>query len=177
MSVTSIIKSAKLPESRVSLCLRGDLQAEWDALEERRTAVLRADSVLDRMAPDPAAMAAVSEIEAEQERLRGEMAAATLTFHMRGLPPAVYNGLQATAGPPRQGNAVDKQFGFNFAAFAETVVKRCCVKVTTADGDEAELSDEDWTALLEAITDGQFDVLWECARNVNRQAPAPPTGR
>lgn len=161
MPVVDILAEAKFPEATAQICMRPDLQARYEA---EQAASHREDMRLG-----------MPSNELLLDDLAAQMAEATLTFHLRGISSSEYNVLQRTAGKPRKDVKVDATIGFNLEEFHIAVIKRCTVKVTAPDGDEALFDGEQWQTFFAHITDAQFDTLAGAATQVNRREPRPPS--
>lgn len=147
--LAALLSAAKLPERTVDLCLRGDLQAEWEMLhrdlEEARLAAKTGASLAGEQ---------TAEITAIEESLRAvedTMAGSILTLRFRALNRNEFKSL-GVAHPPRSEDKRDNLFGFNVETFNAALIRLCLV--------EPELDDEQWTQLLDVLTPGQYR---ECA--------------
>ncbi|ROO82576.1 hypothetical protein EDD29_0056 [Actinocorallia herbida] len=98
--IEDILSEAKLPEKSVQLCLRGDLQAEWERLEAELAAVRKAEAAeadADSLAgPD---RSAGQEIADQIVAIEEQMQASTRTFVFRGLGKRAYSNLTAQHPP------------------------------------------------------------------------------
>lgn len=157
------LDNARPPERTVSLCLRGDLVAEFERLEAEHTkAVQRVDDSLDA----PSALAIAMQMEA----LRGEMQAATRVFTARALVPrAKYTDL-ILAHPPRldeEGKPVRTDAeGFNAETFYPALMRACVV--------DPVMTPQRWEKLDAVLSDRQFDELAIACVAVNRGTIAVP---
>lgn len=166
-NIKDMLKAAKLPEKQVPICLRGDLQAEFEDAERRLTDA--ENNTGDSLAGN-GARAVAEQIEA----LRQQMQEHTVPFRLRALPRPAWKDLLA-AHPPRKGDdgAVDerdKYVGVNLDTFFEALVRSAVV--------EPQMDDEDWAMLFgEALTDRQFDLLSDAAWGLNRREVDVPFSR
>jgi hypothetical protein len=156
-SFKAMLAEAKLPERTVEICLRGDLVADHEQAE-------RDLEQAQKTATDSLAGSGVGEIVQRIEALEAEMRDSTVTFTLRALSKPRYREL-VQAHPPRRGDDGeivddDKGMGLNVETFYEDLLRR-----SVAD---PELDDEDWTALLDTITDRQFELLGMAAFLLNR---------
>jgi len=154
----TMLAEAKLPERTVEICLRGDLVADHEQAE--RDLELAQKAAVDSLAGNLEAAALVERIET----LEAEMHQSTVTFTLRALSKPRYREL-VQAHPPRRGDEGeivddDKGMGLNVETFYEDLLRRSIV--------DPELDDEDWTALLDTITDRQFELLGMAAFLLNR---------
>jgi predicted phage tail protein len=146
------LAGAKRPERTVPLCLRGDLQAEFEDLE--RQLQVEQERPGDSLAGNPA----VRQIAEQIEGLRQQMQDSTVVVRLRGLGNAEWNAL-VRSHEPRDGNETDNSLGYNVETFFPALVKACLVDVTDAQ----------WDRLYEAITSGQFENLNDAALAVSRR--------
>jgi hypothetical protein len=154
------LKQARLPERTVDVCLRGDLLAEWEALDRR---LRRQTEDTDSMeGPDNSAL-----IERVRE-LEAEMSEHTDTFRLRAMPKFKFRKLVADH-PPRLDEAEnpvreDAVLGVNRDTMLPALIRASVV--------EPELDEEDWKALLDEdegiLTDRQFGDLADTAWFLNR---------
>jgi len=149
MDFDKLLDQARPVERTVPLCLRGDLVAEFEALERE----------LDKAqakASDSLAGSGASGIAARMEALREQMTDSTVDFRLRGLPRPKYRALTA-AHPPRQladgkVHPEDEGEGLNQATFWDALVRACIVG--------PELTEAQQTRLLEEVlSDRQFEQL------------------
>lgn len=159
MDITEALAGAKLPEKTVPICLRGDLQAEFERLEAQLVEAQRDRS--DSLSAGGRARELAERIEA----LRQEMTASTVTFVLRALPRHSRDADTPTwtklvaAHPPRDDNQLDRSMGVNEETFAPTLVRACTV--------DPALSVEQWARLDEALTEFQFQKLFNTAWSLN----------
>ena len=145
------IAAARLPERTHPVCLRGDLVAEVERLDRQLAAVKAADE--DSLASD-GGRGQAEQIQALQEQMR----ASTVELTLRALPRGRWHELIAEH-PTRDGNQRDTTWGVNEVTFFPALCREC---LTTP------VSDADWTGLLAAMSDGQWDRLTTVAWNLNR---------
>lgn len=150
------LQAAKLPERTVDICLRGDLQAEWEDLH-RQLADAEAAAARDKRLNSVGDVQAIGDkITAVQDQMRAD----TIVFRMRALSRKVWAEL-IKKHPPRQGNDDDQQLGYNVDTFMVALIK-----ASTYVPDD--LDDETWADLLdERITEWQFAQLQNTALALN----------
>lgn len=159
MDIKQQIREAKLPENTVSICLRGDLVAEFERLDR-----LRAEQ--ERVVTDSLAGSGVRQIAEQMEALRTEMAGHVMVFRLRALTRPRWRDLMLRH-PPRDGHKVDTFLGVNEDTFFASLLRECTIEPT--------LDDDDWTMLLtERFTDQQWDTLTTAAWNLNRKGVDVP---
>lgn len=153
MDINEALAGAKLPEKTVPICLRGDLQADFEQLEKRLDEAMRGrgDSL--------AAGSTVNQLAEQIESLRAEMEAQTVVFRMRAVPRRQWTALVA-AHPPRDDNNVDRSLSVNESTFTAALIEACTVDPT--------LTSEQWTTLLdEQLTEFQYNKLFNAAWSLN----------
>lgn len=161
----AMLDAAKLPETTVLVCLRGDLQADHEAAERE---LERAEAA----GTDSLAGSGVGALVDRIQALEAEMREHSYEFRLRALPRAQWRTLVADH-PPRRGDdneIVDTdRIGVNAETFYDAIVRACLV--------DPELTDEDWQQLSAALTDRQFDELSDAAWGLNRREVDIPFSR
>lgn len=152
MDITEALAGAKLPEKTVPICLRGDLQAEFERLEAQLVEAQRGTS--DSLA----AGGRVRELAEQIEALRAEMAAATVTFVLRAVPRRRWTALVAEH-PPRDDQQLDRVLGVNEETFTSVLIRECTV--------DPQMAGEQWDRLDEALTEFQWQKLFNAAWSLN----------
>lgn len=141
----------KRPETRVSFCLDGDLQAAHEAAEAEYANINTrrlADERLNSTAKDHAQKV----IDLEEQ-----MRESTVTFVLRGLPRGEWSQLTAEHGP-REGNAVDKAYGFNPEAVMKVAIPKSIVGVENSKGEPLPFNPNDeWEPLADEMTNSQYE--------------------
>ena len=153
MNIDELLASARLAEDEVPICLRPDLLAQYKAaviaLESAEQEHKRNGSLAG--GGKAAAQAAVGE-------LRDAMLAASVRFTVRALPQRRWTQLYAEH-PPRESDKDDLRVGFNRDTFYDVLVRECVVA--------PELTDEQWSALLDHLSTAQYASLKTTAWAVN----------
>ena len=152
----------KRPETRVSFCLDGDLKAEHEALESEFNET-RKRSLGDLRLVDTSRGLAkqVSDLE-------DRMKESTVEFLIRGLKRGDWNELVAEHAP-RDGNALDKSYGFNVEALMTTAIPKCIAAVENHAGETLEFdADAEWGPLAEDMTDSQYEDFVLAVLRVNK---------
>ncbi|ETK36124.1 hypothetical protein [Microbispora sp. ATCC PTA-5024] len=147
---------AKLPTKAVPLCLRGDLQAEYEGLE-RDLQLLK-----DRQKRGGTLSGTSDELRALEEKmavLREEMQDSTQTFTMRALSKKQFSDLKA-AKPPREEDKADG-LDYNGETFPVALVAACLVDPALTVPQVEELVDT-------VFTQGQWDLLFWQGLLLNR---------
>ncbi len=160
MNIDALLDAARLPERTVTLCLRGDLQADFEELQRQLTKAQ--DAPRDSIDDGGDAVELAEQIEA----LRGQMESHTVTFRMRALPRRRWRELW-TAHPGRDGDNRDRVMGgVNMDTFPEALLRECCI--------EPALTPGQWDRILDTISDQQYDDLATMAWNANRSSVDVP---
>lgn len=170
MNPIDLIRGAQLPEATLDLCLRGDLQAEFEQGERELAEAQQQRLVVDSLAAGGGLRAAAEKLE----RLREQMREHSLTVRLRAMPRLKFRAL-AEAHPPRIGPDgaaldTDRHMGVNADTFPRALIRECLVAPT--------LDNETLTALLdEHLTDWQHEALLAAAWNLNRREVSVPFSR
>ncbi len=167
--ILDLIQSAKRPERTVELCLRGDLTAEYEELERQ---------LVDARSNDSRAFTGgeARAVAAKMDALREQMRTSTVVFRLRSLERMRPLSLLAEH-QPRDGNDNDKRLGYNTETYYPAMIRECCYAVERA-GEELgadQLSDEDWSALFDALSHKQFDRLFSAAWVLNDDDVSVPS--
>lgn len=152
----------KRPETRVLFCLDGDLKAEHEAAESEFSAA-RSRSLADARLNDP-----VKDLAKRVNDLEGQMKAATVSFLVRGMKRGDWNELVAEHAP-REGNALDKSYGFNVEALMKVAVPKSIAGVENSAGEPLPFdSGKEWDALADDMTDSQYEDFVLATLRVNK---------
>ena len=153
------LASAKLAEKTVRVCLRGDLAAEHETLEEQIKAALESERNTEgttrRVGQKPESV----RLAERQEKVRAQMADEMLTLTVRALPRHRWQEIAANH-PPREDHDGDRALGVNLQPFAAEVMPLCIV--------DPELDDEDWARLNDVLSSGDYDRIFDAVWTVNR---------
>lgn len=158
--VGALIRTGKLPERTVPVCLAGDLVAEHEHLQRQLSGAIVEDSLAS-----PA-----TAIQAQLRDLVEQMAEHTVEFRFRALPRRRFRDLMA-AHPPRKdgdGNPVGRDsLGVHYESFFDALIRECLV--------EPKLDEADLTLLLdERLTDAQYEQLTDVVWLLNRAPVSIP---
>ncbi|MFC6080915.1 hypothetical protein [Sphaerisporangium aureirubrum] len=152
MKVEDILGQLKRPEKSVPLCLRADLQAEFDELERKLRAA--------QQAPDSDSLAGsgsvARQIAQDIEALRAKMRKHIVDIRLRALTRKEWSDL-IKRHPPRKGHSDDVNVNgetFGIAALAECAQSP---KMTEAQAGE----------LVDAMTHGQWETLYNAVLSLN----------
>lgn len=159
--LATLLAAARLPERTVDLCLRGDLQAEWEDLQRQLEQAKRLESGARSLGDPPAG----AEIEEQIAELEATMADSVLTVRFRAMNRKAFQDL-GLAHPPRKDDKRDTMYGFNVETFNAALIRACCV--------DPDFDDEQWARLFEVITPGQYTLVADTVTVLNHSAVDVP---
>jgi hypothetical protein len=171
MDFDKMLADAKLPETVVKVCLRGNLAVEHARLDDliREKLQERERSGATSLAGD-----GLAELREQLLAIEAEMKEHTYPFLLRSLGRNGWRRLM-DAHPPRQeqegsvSEAVATQdaiSGINRDTFFEPMLRASIV--------DPVLSDEQWTQLVEKLTDRQYEDLVNAAWDLNQGKVSVP---
>jgi hypothetical protein len=157
--LTAKLAAARLPERTVEICLRGDLQADFEELERQLAAAAER--------PDDGRIVGnidVRRIADQMQELRAEMAGAMQVFRLRAFKRGRWTALLAE----HPAEASDERgYGYNPETFAPAAVIASVIE-------PAAISEETWEKLFDSITDSQFNQLYNAAQILNQRPVSVP---
>lgn len=153
-----ILEQARRPEDTVELCLRGDLVAQFHALERQLVDAPRVGQSLSEASP-------ASLLAAQITALREQMDDAKVTFHLRAMPPREWSDYDATQ-PAKLDDETDKQHRDRFFAWIVELVSRCLI--------EPELTPEQVVEVVDVLSPHQWNQLAERAWTLNTGVVSVP---
>lgn len=163
--VRSMIKQAHLPETTVPLCLRGDLQAEFEKLERQLQEIPQRPR---ESLADDGGHGVAKGIAEKMEALRDQMRECTMDVTLRALARKDWKSL-LEKHPPRDDVDSDRTLGLNGETFYDALILACWV--------EPDLEKDERTELLDLLTGAQFDKLAASAFALNRRDVGVPFSR
>lgn len=152
------MQQAQRAEKTVDICLRGDLQAEWDALNDTRTQ-------LKRSGPDSLGDGRVAEIENQMDAIADQMRESTIQLRFRALPRKDWFGL-LEKHPPREGNSQDRALGLNQDSFFDDLIPRSLV--------DPELDKDTLSELLDLISGADYQNITLAVFSINQHEVSVP---
>jgi len=156
-TLEALLASGKRPEKSIPVCLRADLQAEYDDLDQQLQEAQKARrGMLTGGSDGPGIAERMAEV-------REEMQDAVVQFRLRALPPKQFRKLLA-AHP-----STDAKKLFDDETFGPAILKASTV--------EPVLSDEQWDRLVGddgSLSAGQYDKLVDGSWVLNKQDIAVP---
>jgi len=160
-NIDALLEQAHRPERTVEVCLRGDLRAEFELLEEQ---LVEAEKKPRESLSDPGPALIADQIEA----LREQMKSATIRIRLRAMPRREWATLVAEH-PPRPDAAEDKGRLINMSSFFDAAVPKCIV--------DPDLSPTQFDRMVDAISNGQWSELANAAWLVNTGTVDVPFSR
>lgn len=159
LSIEDILTQAKPPESVVTLCLRGDLVAEYEDLERRLDSASETVESLGDVSP-------AAEIRARMVDLARDMVSGSVTFRLRAMTAKAWSDLFARQPdmpkPDDEGKVADADADVYRAGmfdwFRLVVAATCC---------EPEMTPEQAGELADVLSHVQWDELATAAWNLN----------
>jgi hypothetical protein len=159
--ITQVLAGIKPRETRVRICLRGDLLALHEQLTAEFAAAREGDQSENRHPLAPQVAARISDVEEE-------MRASEVEFHLIGLGRRAWSDLLRSY-PPRNASddedltdaqlKADEQVGYDADRFPLAAVAASC--------QDPQMSVEQAESLAERLNDGQWRQLWRAAVDVN----------
>lgn len=158
-SVADVLKKASRATKSVSICLAGDLVAEYEELTAELERITMAAPTTDRLSggvkSDPQAVKVAKRIQ----ELEAEMAESTVAFRFRALPAKQWSDLIAKHPDPKKERLVNQE------TFVPAAIAACCVDPEGMDDPEQAAE------LFDTLSAGQQDELFEGAWEVNQTGP------
>ncbi len=145
----------KLDEDWTEICLRPDLVAEAEELDDKLTAA--------QVKPGPrrnsdGTTAEARRIAKEFEAVSKQIAESAVRFTFRGLPKDEFRAL-CDQHPPRRGDQGDAFVGYDRNSLGDALVKASVI--------EPIFDETSWAALLEVVTIGEWNEMRRRAEKVN----------
>jgi len=157
LDIEALLAEAELPETSVTICLKGSLAARFEALDAQLSS---RPAVRTSLAGDPEAAAIAAELAA----LREQMLAHERVFALRAQPALTFAALRATM-PDRQGTAAEDYAALYHQWVCRLVAATCYDPVMTVEQVER---------LAGVLSDGQWRKLTVAAWDLNAADSAIP---
>lgn len=161
-NIKDILAEARLPERAVSICLRGDLSAEFQRLEDRLSEANNERLKDKRLAKSTKPVEIAQEMEAVREKMR----AATIEFTLRAFASDVWRSMKRKHPLPEKPEAIDRVLGADAKGLLNEAIQKAIV--------EPELDDEDWDRLRDTIADGEWQKLVDATYVLNEEGTNLP---
>jgi hypothetical protein len=151
----------KRAETRVTLCLDGDLKAAHEAAEAEY------QSANQRMLADPRLGSSTRSLAQKVLDLEAQMKDGSVTFVIRGLKRGIWTEL-TTEHAPREGNALDSTYGFNIESLMTAALPQSIAGVENNDGEPLPFDvATEWNSLVEDMTNSQYEDFVLAVLRVN----------
>lgn len=147
--IDEILGQVKLPEKSVPLCLRADLQAEFEELDRQLAAAKEKRG--RTLAGDGGDALTIAEL---MEELRSQMREHTYSFKLRALPKRAWSDLLAKH-PAKDGDEGE----YDTETFPVAALAACCI--------DPVMSEDKAGQLVDRISQGQWNELWLALINLN----------
>mgnify|MGYP001152550309 CR=1 FL=1 len=152
--IDELLGEIHLPEASVPICLRADLQAEFDRLSH--------ELEVARRSPDADTLVGSSgrtrRIAEEMEKIRTQMQQHTRVIRLRALPRRQWSDLLAR--PEHQPRKEDAPADYNRETFPVAALAACAVA--------PKMTVEQAGRLVDRLSQGQWDRLWLAILNLNK---------
>lgn len=160
----TLLKTASLPERVVAIVMDRSLVADFQHAEDELTAAKEA-RVKDRRLGGKAVMDAARKVESIREQMRES----TVEFTLRGMPASKWRALKAEHPIGDEPTPEDNMLGADMESLFDAAVRKSIVA--------PEVDDEDWDALVEVLTDGEWQRLVDAVYALNEQGTTIPFSR
>lgn len=151
---------AKRPERTHHVCVAADLVDRHQALNAELAVELQKERDGGTGPKRVAEKSKARQIAEEIGALEAEMADATVEIKLRAVVPAEWRQWRA-ANPPREGVALDEQFGLNSDALVEDMTRRCIAS--------PEFDDDDWSKWRREVANAEQLSLALSAYSLHEQ--------
>ena len=166
-SLDQLLADADFPTQDLSICLKGSLVAEWEEADGNlQRAIAEREAAKAQNLPMGATTRARDEADEKLEAVRQRMEDASVKFRLTALPTSAYQELAAKY-PPRvdektgMPNMADVRLGFNTATFFPVLVRASIIV--------PNMTDDQWSRVLDRLTHRQFDMLAGTAYSLNKE--------
>jgi hypothetical protein len=174
VSVLDTMKAASAARRQVTLCLDGALLAEYDELQKAFVQASFDDQRDNPKLPAGAAGPRALAVADRMDEVRARLQASEVAFTFQRLDWKQRLELQA-AHPPRDGNVRDAMEGANLEEYMPALIRASCASVKGDDGETVtDIPDDVWDATLSQLQAGQFETLYQAAKNANDLAVSVP---
>lgn len=157
--IESILDQVEAPQTSVTLCLKGNLRAEYERLEAH----------LEGLATDPVNLAGegpATEVARQLEDLREQMLAHERTFTLRAVTPSGAWRKLAGKRPVKTPDLDDEQYGESYHGWL--------CEVVAASAANPAMTPAQVTRLADKLSNGQWAKLANAAWSVNDDSRGIP---
>lgn len=162
-SIKELLKKASLPERAVSIVMDRALVAEFQRAEDDL------EDARQRRAGDRRLASEAKSIAERIEALREQMKDSTITFTLRGMRAVDWRAIKAKHPMGDDPTPVDQHLGADTNGLFNEAVRASIVSPT--------LDDEDWSSLLDVLTEGEWDKLTNAVYALNEEGTGIPFSR
>lgn len=154
LTFDQLLDEAQLPEDVVEVCLRGDLVAQFNTLQQQLAAVSDPPPGSGSLAGNPAKAELRQKLDAVALRMRR----ATQKFTLRALSDRAYSEFLAQH-PPRPEDHRDMALGYNRETMGPALLRMSVV--------DPKVTAPQWERLRDKLSPGEWAKLDLAARNLN----------
>lgn len=118
-----------------------------------------------RMSEPPVDLdAQLEDVRAAMDEQRKVIASGVVRIHVKGLSRAEFRRIQI-AHPPREGDPLDAQLGYNCDTFGDALIQACIVRTENLDGRKVP---NKWDKWADEMTDGQWNEVFNACMHLTR---------
>jgi hypothetical protein len=162
-STKELLAAAKLPERSVSICLRGDLVADINALERELAAEVAEQTTNKRLGSKSKAKELADAIEGK----RAEMAESTLDMRLRALTAGRWRELVRKYPPTKDDQT---GLGVDLLPFMGEAIPASVVE-------PADMDEDDWQTFNDNVPPSEINRLMNLVWELNTQGVDIPKSR
>jgi hypothetical protein len=116
---------------------------------------------------------AVTEAGKRLDEVKASAAGSVLEIELEARPRKRFAEIEE-AHPPRKGDKIDEHYSINWDTFLAELLPESIVSVRSRESSETvTVSPEEWTAVLDDISDGQYSELAMALLTLNRSSANP----
>ena len=160
-SLKTLLKTASLPERGVSIVMNRQLVADFQVAEDRLHEAQQKRNADARLASD------VKTAAQAVEDLREQMKSSTITFTLRGFRRDEWRALKAKYPMGENPSNSDRLLNADANALFDTAVRASIIAPT-------DIEDEDWDALIDVLTDGEWQRFVDAVYALNEEGTGVP---
>lgn len=164
-TLDELIDQAQLPRRAVTVCVRGDLVAEFQRLEDQLAEHNEKKVTDKRLTGSPEGR----KIAEQMETLRTKMRDASIELTVEAFPGTEWRSMKAEHPLPDEPAPQDLVVRANAQTLFNDAVPKSIV--------EPDLTDEQWDKLNRKLPDGEFQRLVDAVYELNEGSVAVPKSR
>jgi hypothetical protein len=167
LSIGDVLARARKPEDSVTLCLRGDIVAEYEDLKRQLAGASEAVESLGDVSP-------AATIRQRMADLAGEMVSESVTFRLRAMPSKDWSDLFAVMPePPKPAEGSEDIPDEAAAAFRDAWHNWVCT-ILAGTCYEPGMTTDEADQLAVALSKPQWDELTNAAYGLNTEKQTIP---